>query len=223
MSWGESGQQKALLVLDKNFKQIDSIPIAIGPRYFTFQSSNARVPPEIRSGDRSTSFPFSILCLSVFFDSLLSCQFYLLFYALLPVTIHMPTMRFLYSIPKAVMAVTENWAQINVQIHYIPQISEWTSRYRFKINFKIQIKWQSSSFQSYNAAHKFCNYLESNSHISVLAAAGQCLYFYYIQHRKTGKSMPSACSIDYVVNKSCSRPVWIPQHLFWLETIMLDS
>lgn len=52
VSRSEAGQQKALLVLDSDWRETDRIPLDIGPRFHTLSSAQPDFPADLRSGDR---------------------------------------------------------------------------------------------------------------------------------------------------------------------------
>ncbi|KAK9914871.1 hypothetical protein WJX75_001641 [Coccomyxa subellipsoidea] len=52
VSRSETGQQKALLVLDSDWRETDRIPLDIGPRFHTLSSAQPDFPADLRSGDR---------------------------------------------------------------------------------------------------------------------------------------------------------------------------
>lgn len=52
VSRSEAGQQKALVVLDSNWRETERVPIDIGPRFHTLSSAKPQLPPDLRQGDR---------------------------------------------------------------------------------------------------------------------------------------------------------------------------
>ena len=52
MSRSEAGQQKALLVLDSDWRETDRIPLDVGPRFHMLASAQPEFPADLRKGDR---------------------------------------------------------------------------------------------------------------------------------------------------------------------------
>ncbi len=52
VSRSEAGQQKALLVLDSDWRETDRIPLDIGPRFHSLSSAQPDFPTDLRAGDR---------------------------------------------------------------------------------------------------------------------------------------------------------------------------
>jgi hypothetical protein len=48
----EAGQQKALLVLDRHWAELERIELDIGPRFHALSSAAPQLPPGLRAGDR---------------------------------------------------------------------------------------------------------------------------------------------------------------------------
>ena len=52
MTAGEAGQDKELLILDKHYQVLRTVPLDIGPRHFTLPGPEAALPAALRKGDR---------------------------------------------------------------------------------------------------------------------------------------------------------------------------
>ena len=52
VSRSEAGQQKALLVLDTDWRELERIPLDLGARHFSLASAVPEVPSDLRAGDR---------------------------------------------------------------------------------------------------------------------------------------------------------------------------
>ena len=52
MSRSESGQQKALLLLDAAWQEVERIPLDVGARHFSLASAAPTLPAGLRAGDR---------------------------------------------------------------------------------------------------------------------------------------------------------------------------
>ena len=52
VSRSEAGQQKHLIVLDSNWRQVDEVLLDIGPRFHAMAGAEPTLPQDIRSGDR---------------------------------------------------------------------------------------------------------------------------------------------------------------------------
>lgn len=52
VSRSEAGQQKALLVLDTEWRELERIPLDLGARHFSLASAVPEVPYDLRAGDR---------------------------------------------------------------------------------------------------------------------------------------------------------------------------
>ncbi len=55
MSRSEAGQQKALLVLDSDWRETDRILLDVGPRFHMLSSVEPEFPANLREGDRYRS------------------------------------------------------------------------------------------------------------------------------------------------------------------------
>ena len=53
VSMAEAGQQKALLVLDASWQEVERIPLELGPRFHALSAASPQLPPDLRPGDRS--------------------------------------------------------------------------------------------------------------------------------------------------------------------------
>ena len=49
---GEAGQDKALLILDAQFRVLREVPLDVGPRHFNLPAPGAALPADLRQGDR---------------------------------------------------------------------------------------------------------------------------------------------------------------------------
>lgn len=52
VSRSESGQQKALLLLDAAWQEVERIPLDVGARHFSLASAAPALPSDLRAGDR---------------------------------------------------------------------------------------------------------------------------------------------------------------------------
>ena len=52
MSMSEAGQRKALLVLDADWREVERLPLDVGPRFHALSSAAPALPPGLRQGDR---------------------------------------------------------------------------------------------------------------------------------------------------------------------------
>lgn len=52
VSRSESGQQKALLLLDAAWREVERIPLDMGARHFSLASAAPALPADLRAGDR---------------------------------------------------------------------------------------------------------------------------------------------------------------------------
>ena len=49
---GEAGQDKALIILDKHYQILRTVPLVIGPRFYTLSEPETPLPDLLRAGDR---------------------------------------------------------------------------------------------------------------------------------------------------------------------------
>lgn len=57
MSRSEAGQSKALVVLDREWQELERIPLDLGPRHFNLTDAQPVLPPDLRPGDKYALLP----------------------------------------------------------------------------------------------------------------------------------------------------------------------